>query len=513
MKALHSYTLERKAGMNKSNRTENSAVTARKNTERMGNAPIFPLLLSMAVPGLLGTLTTYLYRTVDQIFVGNFVGRNALGGISVLSPFNNVVIALTLFITVGGASMLSLAMGRQDFDKANKLFTNIIIQAVGMAAAVSVLFCIFAEPFVGMCGAKEGSQVYDYAVVYLRITSIGQILNMLNVGLAAVIRSEGNTKYSMFANMVGAVLNVFLNFLLMVVFPLGIAGAAIATVGSQLAGAVFSAAYFFSGRSNLKWAGFGVVDIRQMVTIAKMGIAPSIFQMLSFVTNIMINKSLQHYGDLDPYYSLIGGGELCISALSVVNTVEQFIISTASGINQAAAPVISYNYGRKSFRRVRRAALTSQAMAFAFAVVIWTAMMLAPEFVIQLFSKNDAQLLDYGMMAMRTSKCLALFGGYQMLVSMYFSSIGKPEVATLVSLSRHGIFFIPALILLPKFFGLMGVLYATPVSDGCSLIVVTTMYAREMLRLGRLKEGESFDDRSWIARFFSRDKRIYKKSA
>ncbi len=93
-----------------------------------------------------------------------------------------------------------------------------------------------------------------------------------------------------------------------------------------------------------------------------------------------------------------------------------------------------------------------------------------------------------------------------MLVSMYFSSIGKPEVATFVSLSRHGIFFIPALIILPRIFGLMGVLYATPVSDACSLVVVTTMYIREMIRLGNLKEGESFDDRSWISKTFGKKK-------
>ena len=486
---------------------ESNLQRARKNTEKMGTEPIFPLLMSMALPGLLGTLTTYLYKTVDQIFVGNFVGRNALGGISVLSPFNNVVIALTLFITVGGASMLSLAMGQQNYEKANKLFTNIIIQAIGMAAIVSLIFSTATRPFVSLCGAKEGGEVFEYAVIYLRITSIGQLFNMLNVGLAAIIRSEGNTKYSMFANMLGAVLNIFLNFLLIVVFPLGIAGAAIATVGSQLTGAIFSAAYFFRGKSNLKWVGLKVVDIRQMITIAKMGIAPSIFQVLSFITNIMINKSLQYYGDLDPYYSLLGGGELCISALSVVNTVEQFITSAASGINQAAAPVISFNYGRKSFKRVRKASLTSQAMAFFFAIIIWTAMMLAPEFVINLFSKDDPELLEYGVMAMRTCKMFSLFGGYQMLVSMYFSSIGKPEVATFVSLSRHGIFFIPALLILPRIFGLMGVLYATPVSDFCSILVVTTMYIREMKRLGKLNEGQIFDDRSWISKTFGKKNR------
>ena len=275
-------------------------------TLKMGSAPIFPLLVSMAVPGLLGTLTTYLYRTVDQIFVGNFVGRTALGGISVLAPFNNVIIALSLFITVGGTSLLALTMGRRDYEEANKLFTNIIIQAIGMALIVSVLFFIFAESFVGVCGAKRGTETFRYAVIYLKIVTCGQVFNMLNQGLAAIIRTEGAAKYSMFANIVGAFFNIVLDALLIIVFKMGVAGAAIATIVSQLMGAAFSAAFFLTGKSSLRWAGFGVVDIKQMTYIAKMGIAPSIFQMLSLFTNILLNKSLQYYGDLDPVYSLIG---------------------------------------------------------------------------------------------------------------------------------------------------------------------------------------------------------------
>lgn len=293
-------------------------------TLKMGSAPIFPLLVSMAVPGLLGTLTTYLYRTVDQIFVGNFVGRTALGGISVLAPFNNVIIALSLFITVGGTSLLALTMGRRDYEEAN----------------------------------------------------------------------------------------------------------------------------------------------------------------------ILLNKSLQYYGDLDPVYSLIGGGELCISAVAIVNTVDNFIVSMTSGINQAVSPLISYNYGAKNYSRVKKASLCSQAMAGVFAIVIWSAMMLAPEFVCSLFGKGDEALISYGAMAMRACKMFALFGGFQMLVSMYFSSIGKPQVATFVSVSRHGLFLIPAMLIMPQFMGLKGVLYANSVSDGCSLIVVLFMYLHEMRRLSRLTDGE-----------------------
>ena len=379
-------------------------------TLKMGSAPIFPLLVSMAVPGLLGTLTTYLYRTVDQIFVGNFVGRTALGGISVLAPFNNVIIALSLFITVGGTSLLALTMGRRDYEEANKLFTNIIIQAIGMALIVSVLFFIFAEPFVGVCGAKRGTETFRYAVIYLKLVTCGQVFNMLNQGLAAIIRTEGAAKYSMFANIVGAFFNIVLDALLIIVFKMGVAGAAIATIVSQLMGAAFSAAFFLTGKSSLRWAGLGVADIKQMIYIAKMGIAPSIFQMLSLFTNILLNKSLQYYGDLDPVYSLIGGGELCISAVAIVNTVDSFIVSMTSGINQAVSPLISYNYGAKNYSRVKKASLCSQAMAGVFAIVIWSAMMLAPEFVCSLFGKGDEALISYGAMAMRACKMFALFG-------------------------------------------------------------------------------------------------------
>ena len=461
-------------------------MVVKNSTQRLGTAPLFPMLISMAIPGLLGTLTTYLYRTVDQIFVGNFVGRNALGGISVLSPFNNVIIALTLFITVGGASLLSLSMGNNDYKKADKLFTNIIIQAIGMAAIVTLIFFVFADSFVSLCGAKEGTQVYKYAVSYLKIVALGQVFNMLNQGLAAIIRTQGSAKYSMFANIIGAVFNVILDTLFIVGFHMGIEGAALATVISQFIGAAFSLAYFLLRKSNLHWIGRKAIEFSQMVYIAKMGVAPSIFQMLSFVTNIMLNKALQYYGDLDPIYSLIGGGELCISAVSIVNTVDNFIVSTSSGINQAASPIISFNYGAKKYERVKKASVLAQLMAFSMALIIWSFMMLAPEFVVNLFSNGDEALVTYAATAMRICKCFALFGGFQMLVSMYFSAIGKPQIATIVSLSRNGVFLIPALYILPQFFGLKGVLYANAVSDGCSLIVVSMMYLYEMRRVGKL---------------------------
>lgn len=479
-------------------------MSEKKVTSAMGTAPLFRLLLSMGIPGLLGTMTTYLYKAADQIFVGNLVGRNALGGISVLSPFDNVVVALSLFITVGGAAVLAVALGSKDYERANTLFTNVIVQAVLMASVVMAIFSLFPKQFVSMFGAKEGTEVYDYAVRYLRIVSLGQMFNMLNLGLAALIRTEGNTKYSMFANVIGAFVNILLNALFMMVFKMGIEGAALGTIMSQLIGACVSAAYFISGKSNLKWIGFKVVNVKLMVYVAKMGIAPSIFQILSFITNIMLNKSLQHYGDIDPVYALIGGGELCISAMATVTTVERLIISVGSGLNQAASPIISYNYGAKKYSRVWKATLLAQAMTLTVSLIIWILMMTIPDTLVSIFSKGDTELVTFGIEAMRISKMFALFSGYQMLVSMFFSATCRPEVATLVSLSRHGIFLIPALYILPRIFGLQGVLIANAVSDGCSMILVSILYFSEIRRLRKVSDGEFYDDTSFIKRFFSK---------
>lgn len=477
---------------------------AKANAEKMGSGSLFKLLISMGIPGLLGNMTTYLYRTVDQIYVGNYVGRNALGGISVLNPFNNIVIALSLFITVGGAAMLAVATGSRDYDKANRLFTNIIVQAIGMALIVTALFAFIPEYWVRLFGAKEGTEIFEYAVVYLRIIAWGQVFNMLNMGLAAIIRTEGSATYSMIANMIGAFINIGLNAVFIIVLGMGIEGAALGTICSQFAGAAFSAAYFFTGKSNLKWKGFGVVSIRQMLFVAKFGIAPSIFQMLSFYTNILLNRSLQKYGDLDPVYGLIGGGELCISAVAAATAVENLITTTAMGINQAASPIISFNYGAKKYSRIWKATLLSQAMAFFFAIIVYAMMRICPEVLINLFSKDDAELIAFGVEAMRIAKLFAIFSGYQMLVSMFFSACCKPEVATLVSLSRHGIFLIPALLILPRFYGLSGVLYANAVSDGCSMILVTLLYGAEIRRLRSYTDEVTYDDRSFI-------KRIYQK--
>jgi Na+-driven multidrug efflux pump len=181
-----------------------------------------------------------------------------------------------------------------------------------------------------------------------------------------------------------------------------------------------------------------------------------------------------------------GGGDLAISAFSVIHTVDAFLIAIVLGFNQAVSPILGYNYGMKQYRRVRNTTLIGQTYGTAISLAMWFVMMFFPRMLFGLFGSGDTALMDYGEEAMRASKMMAFVMGFQTLASMYFSAIGRPKTAMLISIARQGLFLIPALLILPRFFALDGVLSSNAVSDACSVVVVASIYFREIGRLNRL---------------------------
>ena len=399
----------------------------------LGTKKLFPLIVSMSIPAICGNITTALYNVVDRLFVGQFVGRNALGAIGLMFPLNNVTSAITVLLTIGGGALISLSLGRKEKDKADEAFTNIVSMGAILAFIVTLFFFIFASQLISLCGARESSALHNPAVDYLRIIAIGQFFQIMNLGLAGAIRAEGNVRYSMVVSMIGALLNIGLDALFIIVFNAGLQGAAAATALSQVVGATVSALYFTREKSVLRWAGLKSVRFKKMLEIAGLGAAPAVFQGFGLVNNLITNNSLMIYGNNEMG---AGGGDLAISALSVVNTVESIALMVVLGMNNAISTIISYNYGAKQYKRTRNAALIGQAIAFVICTVVWLMMMIVPKTLFAIFSSGDAQLAEYGAMAMRKSKMFMLFLGFQTLASMYFSAIGKPKVATFISIDK-----------------------------------------------------------------------------
>lgn len=366
---------------------------ANERVSGLGTKKIFPLIVSMSIPAICGNITTALYNVVDRLFVGQFVGRNALGAIGLMFPLNNVTSAITVLLTVGGGALISLSLGRKEKEKADRAFTNIVVMGAILAFITTVFFFLFADPLISLCGARESSALHDQAVSYLRIVAVGQFFQIMNLGLAGAIRAEGNVKYSMVVSMIGAILNVGLDALFIIVFNGGLEGAAIATAISQVVGALASASYFIRKKGVLRWAGLKNTGFRQMLEIAGLGIAPAVFQAFGLVNNLITNNSLMIYGDREMG---AGGGDLAISALSVVSTVESIALMVVLGMNNAISTIISYNYGAKQYKRTRDAALIGQAIAFVICTIVWLLMMFVPQALFAIFSSGDTQLAEYG---------------------------------------------------------------------------------------------------------------------
>jgi putative MATE family efflux protein len=453
----------------------------------MGSAPIAPLVFSMALPAVIANLTNSIYNITDRIFVGNIVGRNALGAIAVSFPLTNISAALSLFITTGGAAWLSMSLGKQHYTKANKVYSNMLVQSILTGLFLAVVYGALAPGIVRLCGVGPESEQYAMAIMYLRITAVGQLFHMLTLGLTSVIRAEGNTKFAMVVTMLGGSVNFGMNALFMLVFHWGLAGAAWGTVVGQVFGAILACWYFVKKKSICQFMGWKHIHVKWMLKIVSLGFAPSVLQGISFFTNILINNSLRTYANV----SLgAGGGDLAISAYSIIHTVDSLLIMVVMGLNQGVSPIISYNYGKKAFQRVRAATLFGQCLATGASLVMWILMMGQPQWFFAIFGKGDTVLMEYGITAMKMSKAMVFVLGFQTLSSMYFSAIGKPKRAMLVSISRQGLFLIPFLLILPRLWGLNGVLRATAFSDACSVVLVGFMYFKEIRRLGHLIASE-----------------------
>lgn len=459
---------------------KNETASAAKRLEMFESRKILPLIISLSLPAILGNLTTALYNIIDRIYVGHYVGSNALGAIALITPLNNIVAALIVIFTVGGSAAISLSLGSKDFKRSNKIFSNVILMACALGIVISICYLFFADKLIYLCGANEESALYSMAVTYLRIISVGQTFQILNMAVASVIKAEGSTRYSMVVSIVGAVLNIILDTIFVAIMGFGIAGAAVGTVIGQIVSAICSLSYYVRGLGVCKWEGLKSFDINIDKRITSLGMAPMTFQLLGLINNMLINNMLMKYGNIEFGK---GGGDLAISALSVITTIESLVITIIVGLNTGVASIVSYNYSRKDYKRTKEAAITGQKLAAVITVIFWLAMMVFPKYIFMIFSDGDAALISYGIYAMRRSKMFLLFIGFQILASMFFSSIERPKTATLISVSRNGLFLFPALMILPRIFGLDGVIFSNAVSDLCSMMFVAVIYFSGLKKL------------------------------
>ncbi len=427
-------------------------------TLELGNARIGRLLWKQGFPAAIGMLVMVLYNIVDTIYVGRAVGPLAIAGIAVVLPISMFVASIGMSLGIGGASIISRALGAKNTDKAYKAFGNLIALTAVSSIAFMILAYLFSDPLLLAFGAK--GRILPYARDYFLIVMGGAPFLASAMMANNVIRAEGHAKIAMLTMVTSALMNIILDPIFIFGFGWGIKGAAFATVISQFAAFLFILWHFSIGNSSLKIKLHHLQLEKPIVkeTLA-LGATSLARQGSSSLMVMVINNMAFHYG-----------GELAVAIYGILNRVFMFIIFPMLGLVQGFLPVAGFNYGAKKYMRVKKSLIVSNKAGLIITISGFTLLMaLAPQ-IASVFTK-DQVLVSMTGHAIRLLIMAYPLMAFQMLGAAYFQAIGKAFPAFLLTISRQGILLIPLALILPSFFKLDGVWMAFPLADILSTLL------------------------------------------
>ena len=441
--------------------------------ERLGSAAVGRLLWEFSAPAIVGTMVVGLYNITDRIFVGNGVGTVGIGATTVSFPIMLISAAFGMMIGHGGNSLVSIRLGEQRRDDAERILGNAFTLLIGESLLLAAVGLIFLDPLLRLFGATEA--ILPHARAYMRIILPGGIFTALSYGMNNFIRGEGNPRIAMLTMVIGAVLNLILDPILIFGLRLGMSGAAIATVVAQAVSAAWVMRYYFGGTSLLKIRRRNTRPVRRIVLrILALGSPPFAMQVAGSGLFAVLNNQVR-----------VHGGDTAISVVGVIVSVSFIVFMPIMGISQGSQPILGFNYGAQNFQRVRRTLMLAVAAATAVSTAGFLLIQAFPEQIFRAFNARDASLIVLGSGAIRTYTALMPVIGFQIVSANYFQAVGKPRQSLLLSLSRQVLLLIPLLILLPRWFGLDGVWMAPPASNGGSALLTAGFLVWELAHLGR----------------------------
>jgi putative MATE family efflux protein len=436
---------------------------SRNRSADLGTKTISKLLIQQAVPASIGILVMSLNMIVDTIFVGRWIGPLAISAITVVIPVTFFIGAIGLAVGIGGSSVLSRALGAGNHAKALRVFGNQTTITFFTSGVLAVLGLVFQYKLIDFFGADDSFR--ELALTYYRIVLYGIVMLAMCMMGNNVIRAEGKPKFAMYAMMLPAIGNIFMDWFFIKILNMGMEGAAWATFVSYAICFAFIL-WFFIAKSELrlKWECFilkrkivNEINALSFVTLARQGTIA--------VLTILLNNVLILHGD-----------SLDIAVYGIISRMLMFALFPVIGVNQGFLPIAGYNYGAGKFGRVKESINTSIKYSGFFALMIFATIMLFPTQIVSIFISNSSSL-DASTLAnneeilRRTPSALRwVFAAtpvivIQLIGASYFQAIGKAIPALLLSLTKQGFFLIPLLLILPPFLGVFGVWISFPIAD------------------------------------------------
>ena len=447
------------------------AAAAASVDQRLGTAPLVPLIFSLALPTALAQLVNMLYNIVDRIYVGHIPGSGslALAGLGVTYPIIVLITAFSNLIGMGGAPRASVAMGRGDYKTAEKILGNCITLLIVLSVVLSVVFTIYGEPVLRAFGASENT--LPYAMAYLRIYLMGTIFVQFTLGMTPFITNQGFAKTSMATTCIGAVCNIVLDPVFIYGFNMGVEGAAIATILSQAVSAGWVLIFFTGKRSVLRIRKENLIPAgKTLALVLSLGVSPFLMTATECVIQLAFNTGAATYG-----------GDSAVAIMSILFSVAQIANLPVQGFCQGAQPVVGFNFGARKLERVRQAFKIMLAVSMGVTTVVVGAVELAPQLFLGLFS-SDAELIALGTAPLRIYMLGFFFMGAQLACQQTFLGLGEAKISMFIALLRKVILLLPLSLVIPRVFGalglsqLVGLYVAEPVSDIISASTCTILF-------------------------------------
>ena len=420
--------------------------------------PVGKLLKSLAIPAIIANLVNALYNVVDQIFIGQGIGYLGNAATNIAFPITTMCLAIGLTLGIGGASNFNLELGKGYPEKSK--------HTAGTAAStliiIGIILCIVVRIFLEllMIGFGATDKILEYSMEYTGITSYGIPFLLFSIGINPLVRADGNAKYSMIAIVIGAILNTILDPLFMFVYNWGIAGAAWATVISQVVSALLLLIYFPRFKSVKFSLNDFIPQLHYLKRIVSLGFASFIYQFSNMIVLVTTNNLLKIYGKNSIY-----GSDIPIAVFGIVMKINVIFIAIVLGLVQGAQPIFGFNYGAKNYHRVRETMRLLLKVTVSIATILFIIFQVFPKQIISLFGEGDKLYFEFATKYMRIFLLFISLNSIQISIATFFPSIGKAIKGAIVSLTKQLIVLFPLILTLPKFFGVEGVIYATPLTD------------------------------------------------
>ena len=461
---------------------EQTATPGQKIENPLGTQPIGKLLVTFSVPAIISCLINSLYNIVDQIFIGQGVGYLGNAATTVAFPLMTILLAFGTLIGAGSSAHAAIRLGEKNEQEARQALNNAFSFTIVLSIIIMVLGLIFLRPILTLFGATEN--IMPYAIDYTGIILLGTPFNLVSIVLSNLARTDGHPRMSMYGMLIGAALNTVLDPIYIFVFHWGVKGAAIATITSQLISAVLLTVYFIRPaktplhmRLNRKLMRPNSPLIGHFLLL---GISSGITQSVACIMQVVMNKSLVYYGDLSPIT-----GDVALSAMGVVSKIAMIMAAFGVGVGIGAQPIMGYNRGARKFDRIRRTYLIAVTLATVLIFLCWIVCQLMPETIISIFGDDNASFSDFAVKCLRIYLFCIFCAGFQIVSTNYFQATGQPLKASVLSMLRQLLLLIPLILILPLFMGLDGILFAAPIADFLSAVIVAVFIIPEMHKLNR----------------------------